>query len=105
VNRPPSAALGSSLSTTLKPGQNAAHIGKARVLIVDDQPIVRGRLAQLVNNEPDLIFCGEADDARMAITLAIANKPDVIVTGLSLKDSHGLEFINDLHVHYPGAHS
>jgi len=81
--------------------RKAAEISKARVLIVDDQPVVRERLGQLVSSEPDMVFCGDADDPRMALELAAATEPDVIVTGLSLKDSHGLEFIKDLHLRYP----
>ncbi len=69
--------------------RKAAEISKARVLIVDDQPVVRERLGQLVSSEPDMVFCGDADDPRMALELAAATEPDVIVTGLSLKDSHG----------------
>jgi DNA-binding NarL/FixJ family response regulator len=75
--------------------------GKARVLLVDDQPVVRERLAQLIGSETDMSLCGETDDPRIALQLLATTKPDLIVTGLSLKDSHGLEFIKDLRLHYP----
>ena len=74
---------------------------KARVLIVEDQPIVREKLAELVSCEPDLISCGDTDNPRSAIELIPNAKPHVIVTGLALQESHGLEFIKDLRVRYP----
>jgi DNA-binding NarL/FixJ family response regulator len=81
--------------------QRAAGIGKARVLIVDDQPVVREHVAELIASQPDLIVCGATDDPRVALELIVADKPALIVTGLALKDSHGLEFIKDVHVRHP----
>jgi DNA-binding NarL/FixJ family response regulator len=74
---------------------------KARVLLVDDQPVVRERVAELIDGEMDMSLCGETDDPRIALRLVATKKPNLIVTGLSLKDSHGLEFIKDLHIRYP----
>jgi DNA-binding NarL/FixJ family response regulator len=78
------------------------EIGKARVLIVEDQPIVRERLAELINSEPDLVPCGDADNPRTAFELIPRAKPNLIITGLALKESHGIEFIKDLRLRYPG---
>jgi DNA-binding NarL/FixJ family response regulator len=75
--------------------------GKARVLIVDDQPVVRERLMELIISEPDLGVCGDVDDPRGAFQLAAVSQPNLIITGLSLKDSHGLEFIKDVHARDP----
>ncbi len=80
---------------------NNRKSGKARVLIVDDQPVVRERLGALIANEPDLGLCGDTDNPRSAFDLVAHEKPDVVITGLSLKDAHGLEFIKDLRVRYP----
>jgi DNA-binding NarL/FixJ family response regulator len=85
----------------LNPTNHPAKSGKARVLIVDDQPVVRERLAQLIHGDPNLALCGDADTARAAFELADAYKPDLVVTGLSLKGSHGLDFIKDLHQRSP----
>jgi DNA-binding NarL/FixJ family response regulator len=74
---------------------------KARVLIVDDQPVVREHVAELIASQPDLIVCGATDDPRIAMELMATAKPTLIVTGLALKDSHGLEFIKDVHVRHP----
>jgi DNA-binding NarL/FixJ family response regulator len=73
----------------------------ARVLILDDQPIVRERLGQLIAAEPDLTVCGEADDARHAVQLIATTRPTLVITSLSLKHSHGLDFIKDLHAAHP----
>ncbi len=81
--------------------RKVAEISKARVLIVDDQPIVRKGLVHLLGGEPDFAPCCETDDPRQAFALAAAIQPDLIVTGLSLKESHGLEFLKDLRVRCP----
>jgi DNA-binding NarL/FixJ family response regulator len=83
------------------PKNNPAAIGKARILIVDDQPIVRERLAELIGCEPDLQTCGQTDDPRNAFQLIAAEEPSLVITGLALKESHGLEFVKDLRARYP----
>jgi DNA-binding NarL/FixJ family response regulator len=50
---------------------------KASVLIVDDHPLFRERLCQLINNEPDLQVCGEAETAENAVHLVHAARPDL----------------------------
>jgi DNA-binding NarL/FixJ family response regulator len=66
---------------------------RARILIVDDHPVVRNGLRMLVDDEPDLIVCGEAGDADEAIRVLDAKKPDLVIIDLSLKGSSGLELI------------
>lgn len=84
-----------------------AHFGtsedrtRARVLIVDDQPIVRERLSQLISGESELELCGDADNPCRAFELIEAKQPHLVVTGLALKGAHGLDFIKDLHLRYP----
>ena len=69
---------------------------KARVFVVDDHPIVRGGLAQLINQEADLHVCGEAADAATAFDAIEALKPDVAVVDLSLHGPDGLELVKNL---------
>jgi DNA-binding NarL/FixJ family response regulator len=69
---------------------------KARVFVVDDHPIVRGGLAQLINHEADLQVCGEAADAATAFDRIEALKPDVAVVDLSLHGPDGLELVKNL---------
>jgi DNA-binding NarL/FixJ family response regulator len=72
------------------------------VFIVDDHPMMRQGLAQLVNNEPDLIACGEAEGAQQALEFITSNKPDLVLADISLPDKHGLELIKDLQALHPG---
>jgi DNA-binding NarL/FixJ family response regulator len=69
---------------------------KARVLIVEDHPMFRERLAYLINQEPDMEVCGEADNIRSGFELAQASNPDVAIVDVTLKGSSGLELIKNL---------
>lgn len=89
------------MAGNLTGNQKPAETSKARVLILDELPIIRERVVQLVQSEPDLAVCGEADDAREAMQIIAATQPNLVVTSLSLKNSHGLDFIKDLHAHHP----
>ena len=61
-----------------------------KVLIVDDHPIVRRGLAELIAMEPDMEVCGEAADMAEAIKQIDAGCPDVAMIDISLKSGHGL---------------
>ena len=75
--------------------------GKRTVLIVDDHPIVRQGLAQLINQEKDLEVCGQAEDAHKAMQAIRQLNPDMVIVDISLKGTSGLELIKDLRVQYP----
>jgi DNA-binding NarL/FixJ family response regulator len=75
---------------------------KKRILIVDDHPMMRQGLAQLINNEPDLMVCSEASSAGQALDLAAISKPDLIIADISLPDKNGLELIKDVRALFPG---
>ena len=73
-----------------------------RVLIVDDHPMMRTGLAQLIDNEPGLKVCAEADNAGHALD-AVARQPfDLVLLDISLPDKNGLELIKDLLTLKPG---
>ena len=63
---------------------------KKRVVVVDDHPLFRERLAQLVNNETDMEVTGEAENAKDAIQLIHKTSPDLTVVDISLRGSSGL---------------
>ena len=69
---------------------------KKRVFIVDEYPLVREWLTDLVNQEPDLTVCGEAGTAAEALQAVVVSKPDLAIVDFSLKDSPGIELIKDL---------
>lgn len=63
--------------------------------------MMRQGLAQLINNEPDLTVCGEADTAGEALNLVSSSQPDILIADISLPDKNGLELIKDVHVLCP----
>ncbi len=66
------------------------------VLIVDDHPIVRQGLSQLINAEDDLMVCGDAATVDEAMQSLDSADPDVVIIDLSLADSDGLELIKEI---------
>lgn len=75
---------------------------KYKVVIVDDHPIVRQGLAQLINQENDLRVCGEASDIPSALQSVKERCPDIAVVDISLGQSSGLSLIEELTRQYPG---
>ncbi|HQJ49887.1 MAG TPA: response regulator transcription factor [Verrucomicrobiota bacterium] len=74
---------------------------RARILLVDDHPLVRERMAEIINQEPDLMVCGEAQDRAGALAAMAAHRPELAIIDLALKDSDGLELIKDIRLHWP----
>lgn len=74
---------------------------KSRALIVDDHPVVRRGLAQLIAQEPDLEVCGEAESVREALQAIRELEPDVVVVDVVLKSGSGIELVKDISVRYP----
>jgi DNA-binding NarL/FixJ family response regulator len=72
-----------------------------RILLVDDHPMIRERLADVIRQEADLVVCGEAEDQKGAMAAVKTNRPDLAIVDLALKQSHGLELIKDMRSHYP----
>lgn len=75
--------------------------GKRKVLIVDDHPLVREWLANLINQQADLAVCGEATTATQAMQAVAGLKPHVAIVDISLKDSSGIELVKDLRGLHP----
>src|SRR5690242_12911982 len=68
----------------------------ARILIVDDHPIVRHGLASLIEREPDLAICGEAEEAVTALQAIDALKPDLVILDLSLAGPTGMDVLKSI---------
>lgn len=75
-----------------------------RVFIVDDHPLVRQGLAQIIESQEDLELCGEAEDSPSAMRGIERTKPDAIIVDISLQGNNGLELIKNvkaIHEHVP----
>jgi DNA-binding NarL/FixJ family response regulator len=72
-----------------------------RVLIVDDHPMMRQGLAQLIDNEPDLKVVAEADTGGQGLDIVVGQNLDLALIDISLPDKNGLELIKDIHTVKP----
>jgi DNA-binding NarL/FixJ family response regulator len=72
---------------------------KISVVIVEDHPLFRERLGQLINKAADMKVCGEADNIRDGFALIKAIEPRIAIVDISLKGSSGLELLKDLRAH------
>jgi DNA-binding NarL/FixJ family response regulator len=84
-----------------KNGNSAAAGQGNRIMLVDDHPVMREGLAQLINHEPDLTVCGQYEDAARAFAAIPAARPDLAIIDLSLKGSSGLELVKNSRASYP----
>lgn len=73
-----------------------ASLRKRSVYLVDDHPLVREWLTNLINQQPDLTVCGEAESGPQAREGIAAAQPDVAIVDIALKESSGIELIKDL---------
>lgn len=76
-------------------------VSKRTVFIVDDHPIVRQGLALLINREPDLAVCGDAEEAGSALRLIEELKPDLVVVDISLNGPDGLDLLKTIRTRDP----
>ncbi len=82
-----------------RPSETVAR--KSRIFLVDDHPLVREGLANLINGQDDLIVCGEAEDSAGAMAGIVKTRPDVALIDISLKNESGLELVKDLESQCP----
>jgi DNA-binding NarL/FixJ family response regulator len=74
---------------------------KRRIFLVDDHPLVREGLANLINGQNDLVVCGEAEDSAGAMTGIAKTRPDIALVDISLKNESGLELVKNLESQFP----
>lgn len=74
---------------------------RRRVLVVDDQPVVREGMAHLINEEPDIAVCGWAENTSEAMEAIQNLDPDLVTIDLSLQDVSGLELIKEIKAKFP----
>jgi DNA-binding NarL/FixJ family response regulator len=78
--------------------QFATQAKRFRVLLVDDHPIVRQGLALLIDREPDLCVCGEAEGAHSVFDAIKTLLPDVVVLDVSLPGRDGLDVLKEIRI-------
>ncbi len=74
---------------------------KAKVLLVDDHPLVREWLANLINQQSDLEVCGEADSAPRALQMMGAANPQIAIVDISMEGGSGIELIKNIKATFP----
>jgi DNA-binding NarL/FixJ family response regulator len=74
---------------------------KKNVFVVDDHPLLRQGLALLINREPDLIVCGEAEEAQAAMHGIAQMRPDILIVDISLNGPDGLDLLKNIRNSYP----
>src|SRR5664279_4938356 len=82
--------------------QSQAKDNRKRILLVDDHAVVRFGIAQLINQQSDLMVCGEEEDAANALSAIGKLKPDLVIADISLKDSSGLELMRNIKAQHSG---
>src|ERR1700722_2452796 len=88
------------MAETTKP-QGLARVRKKTVFVVDDHPLLRQGLALMINREPDLTVCGEAEEAQAAMRAIAVKQPDILIADISLNGPDGLDLLKSLRTLYP----
>jgi len=83
-------------------GSSPSASPRRRLLVVDDHPFMRAGLAQLIDRQPDLQVAFEAGSPAEALKLLEKEKPDLVLSDITMPGRSGAEFIKDLHALHPG---
>ncbi len=78
------------------PGSNSSEPVRHRIFLVDDHPVTREGVRVLIDQEPDLVVCGQADSAPAALQLIQRLKPDLAVVDITLKTTSGIELMKNV---------
>src|SRR5947208_5635795 len=77
------------------------HPEKIRILLLDEQPLLRYGISAYLNSQPDMVVCGEADSITAAHRKITECKPQLLVTALRLGTGDSLEFVKTLRTEQP----
>src|SRR5262245_54676262 len=73
---------------------------KNRILIVEDHPLFREGLRQMIDRDPDLVVCGQSADAPTAMRAVSELKPDLVLVDITLEGGNGIDLIKSLKAKY-----
>lgn len=82
--------------------KRAVAEGRSKIFLIDDHPLVRLWLGQLIEEHSDLVVCGEADNVREGLRRISASKPDLVIVDISFPEGSGIELIKAIRSQYPG---
>src|SRR5215471_9030310 len=85
----------------MNPTASGTVARKSRVFVVEDHPLVREGLTNLINGQHDVMVCGEAKDSAEAIDKIAMEGPEVAIIDISLANESGLELIKQLARQFP----
>lgn len=91
----------STTMTAPPPGEETWKGEPRKVLLVDDHPVVRHGLAQLIAGEADLEVCAEAESAPAALEAMRRSRPDVAILDISLNGTNGIELVKLMRAEQP----
>lgn len=74
---------------------------KNRVFVIDDHALMRRTIVEAIEREPDLVVCGQAEDAAEALTAIVRAQPDLVLTDIQLKSSSGFDVIKGVRTQSP----
>src|SRR5262249_11230605 len=89
------------MNETLRESHPGTRRPPASILVVDDHPIVRQGLSDLINRQPDLTCCGEGGNLLEAQKAILEFKPDLLLLDLRLGSADGLEAIKGIKAQFP----
>lgn len=72
-----------------------------KILLVDDHPLTRHGMAQLIDQQPDIVVCAQSENAFEALNAIRSSKPALALVDVSLPGRHGLELIKDVRAMFP----
>jgi DNA-binding NarL/FixJ family response regulator len=81
--------------------QGTERVKKKSVFVVDDHPLLRQGLALLINQEQDLLVCGEAEEEQAAMKAIAEKRPDILIVDISLNGPDGLDLLKNIRLLYP----
>ncbi len=79
----------------------SAKKNQTKILLIDDHPLLRNGIAQLIAQQKDLVVCGEVDDSLKALDAIEKNEPDIVVLDITLKKMSGIEVLKHIKVRFP----